>query len=108
MQVKDFALHRTYYDQIVSGKKTHEYRDGKNDYYVNCFLNVDAYDGKTAKDIKEGLLNGTVKDLKLKGLTHLRFHNTGRMCVVEVKGIKFDRQNKLWDISLGKVLSGKV
>lgn len=108
MNTIDLALLRTYYDQIIRGTKKHEYRDGRNVYYTQKFLNVDAYDGKTAKDIKEGLLNGTIKDLKLKGLTHLRFHNTGRMCVVEVKGIKFDRQNKLWDISLGKVLSGKV
>lgn len=107
MKVKDLALKRTYYDQIASGKKKVEYRDLTNSYYINTFLNADSYIGKSVEQIKEGLLNGSLS-IRPAGYTHLRFHNLGRVILVEIKGLRIDKTNKLLCIDLGKIVTGRM
>lgn len=106
MRTKDLALKSVYYDQIASGRKKTEYRSLENLYYIQTFLNADSYKGKSIEEIKEGLINGTIKDVRPAGYTHIRFHNLGRTMIVEIKDIRIDRHNKLLCIDLGKILSG--
>lgn len=107
MKTKDFALKNGIFDQIASGKKKVEYRDATNGYYTNVFVNVDSYQGKSVDQVKKGLLDGTLKP-RWNELTHIRFHNLGRTLLVEVKGIRLDREQKLFAIDLGKVLNGRM
>lgn len=107
MRTKDLALKNVPFNQIASGKKKTEYRDLKNLYYINTFCNVDSYTGKSLEQVRDGLLNGSLT-FRPSGYTHLRFHNTGRTCLVEIKGFRIDKKNKLLCIDLGKVLSGKA
>lgn len=106
MKTKDFSLKSNFFDLIARGRKRTEFRDATNNYYTQTFVNVDSYNGKSINDVTKGLLDGTLKP-RWNELTHIRFHCMGRTMLVEVKGIRLERESKVYAIDLGKVLTGK-
>lgn len=107
MRTLDFALKNQWFDQIARGRKKVEYRSLDNPYYAQKFVNVDSYSGKSVNDVVKGLKDGTLKP-RWNELTHIRFHCMGRTMLVEVKGIRLERESKVYAIDLGKVIQGKM
>jgi len=111
MQITSLSLKPQWFQEVVSGRKKVEYRSlvgNVGDYYVAKFLNVDSYKGKTTQEIRMGLLDGSIKSLHEAGVTHIRFHNAGSTCLVEVKGLRIDTKHRMLCIDLGKVLTGRA
>jgi len=99
-KVLNLSLKNHWFDQIKSGKKTKEYRDFGNLYYVNKLLRVGDYVGMTAEQIRQGVKSGKLA-IKAVPYSHVRFHCGNQMLLVEFKGLSQDGNN--WVIELGKV-----
>lgn len=99
----DMALKGVYLEPMRRGVKKIEYRD-LTDYYVNKLVDVDSYNGKSVREIMDGLHDGTL-ELKPKDITHIMFHEskTGVMLKAEVRYIKVFKGHHCFCIGIGKV-----
>lgn len=99
-KILDLSLKQHWFNEIKSGRKTKEYRDGNNEYYTRKLVVYGDYTGKSLKEIRDGIKEGRLK-IKPFPYTHIRFHCGNQVMTVEYKGLTFEGNN--WVISLGKV-----
>lgn len=105
MRVTQMNLKQQWYNEIAQGRKRVEFRDFKNQYYLDKICDLSKYPvGMTQDEILQG-----IKDDKLPihyDITHIRFVCNGMSMLVEVTGVKVTDDNRFWAISLGKIIQG--
>ena len=97
------SLKEVFLEPIHLGVKTTEYRD-MTPYWADKLLNIAAY-GMPVEEVIDGLMHGDL-EVKPKGWTHIRFHQSGgnRTLLVEMGEIKTYPGRHTFCISLGKLV----
>lgn len=98
----NMALKKPYYDQILKGVKTTEYRDMK-DYWIDKLVDKAFYKNKSNSEIRDLLVSGKAP-LKWNKWKRIRFWHEGRNMLVEVKGMEVYDHHPMFAIKLGKIL----
>lgn len=106
MKILDMALKEVYLEPIHNGSKVVEYRD-MTTYWTEKLLDMEAY-GKPVDEVIDGLMHGEL-EVKPRGWTHIRFHQSGgtRTLLVEINDIKTYVGRHTFCIGLGKVINNE-
>lgn len=103
-KILDAALKEVYMIPTRQGVKKHELRTA-TEYWVNKLVDVESYGGKSALQIRAGLVDGTL-ELKPRDWTHILFHQSGssETLLVEIKEIVFIKYHFGFIIKLGEII----
>ena len=104
METIELALKPVYLEAIRMGAKTTEFRKC-DEYYVQKLVDMSKYPNMDARDIMDGLHDGTL-ELFPKDIGEILFHESGsgRQLRVKVRYVRFYRGHHNFCIGLGEVI----
>ena len=105
-EIINMSLYAVYFDAILRGAKTTEYRDF-SDYWIGKLVDKAFYNGMTAGEIKDALTSGRMP-LKYNNYKYIRFWNKERNMLVEVKDVKVHKGHSMFAIKLGNIIEKNI